>query len=99
MAVGEDDADELLRAFSHPARRDILRHCWHERQSAGALTTASGLAAASVSEHLKVLRKCGLVVLHKEGTFRWYVADRARVADLAGWLRDFPPLADPEGAP
>jgi DNA-binding transcriptional ArsR family regulator len=90
MAVGEDEADELLRAFSHAARREILRRCWHGRQSAGALTSASGLAAASVSEHLKVLRKCGLVVLHKEGTFRWYQTDRDRVTDLAAWMHDFP---------
>jgi DNA-binding transcriptional ArsR family regulator len=33
---------------------------------------ASGLSAASVSEHLKVLRKTGLVVLERQGPFRLY---------------------------
>ena len=81
--------DELFRAFAHPARRDILRLCRHEPQSAGALTSALGLAAASVSEHLKVLRKSGLVVLEKQGTFRWYRTDPDRVAALAQWLLTF----------
>lgn len=41
-------------------------------QAAGELAAASGLAAASVSEHLKVLRKTGLVVLERRGRFRLY---------------------------
>jgi DNA-binding transcriptional ArsR family regulator len=86
VALHPDEADELLRALSHPARRELLRLCWHERQPAGALTEALGLAAASVSEHLKVLRKSGLLVLHKQGTFRRYAASPTRVAALGEWL-------------
>ena len=41
-------------------------------QAAGELAAASGLSAASVSEHLKVLRKTGLVVLERRGRFRLY---------------------------
>ena len=44
-------------------------------QAAGELAAASGLAAASVSEHLKVLRKTGLVVLERQGRFRLYRTD------------------------
>src|SRR5262245_61760970 len=60
VALSAEDADELLRALAHPARREILRQCWREPKSAGALTSTLGLAAASTSEHLKVLRKTGL---------------------------------------
>jgi DNA-binding transcriptional ArsR family regulator len=85
-----DEADELLRALAHPARREILRQCWDAPASAGALSTALELAPASTSEHLKVLRKSGLVVLTKDGTFRWYQADRQRVAAVSQWLGAFP---------
>jgi DNA-binding transcriptional ArsR family regulator len=43
-----------------------------QAQAAGELAAASGLSAASVSEHLKVLRKTGLVVLERQGRFRLY---------------------------
>ena len=89
-ALGEEEADELLRALAHPARREILRRCWDEPVPAGALAGALDLAPASVSEHLKVLRKTGLAVLTREGTFRWYRADPHRVAALAAWLATFP---------
>lgn len=52
--------DELLRALAHEARRQILEACRERTQPAGALVTLVGLAPASVSEHLKVLRKTGL---------------------------------------
>ena len=73
-----------------PARREILRRCWDAPASAGALSAALELAPASTSEHLKVLRKLGLVVLTKDGTFRCYQADPQRVAAVSQWLRAFP---------
>ena len=90
MVLSESEADELLRALAHPARREILRQCWDGPASAGTLSTALDLAPASTSEHLKVLRKTGLVVLTKEGTFRWYQADRHRLRAVSHWLGTFP---------
>jgi DNA-binding transcriptional ArsR family regulator len=85
----DEEADELLRALAHPARRAILRLCWTRRESAGELSASLGLAPASVSEHLKVLRKVGLVVLTAEGTFRWYRTVPGRVTAVGDWLMNF----------
>jgi DNA-binding transcriptional ArsR family regulator len=91
MDVGSDDeADELLRALAHPARRQILREGWHRSVSAGALTEALGLTGPSVSEHLRVLRKTELVVLTRSGTFRLYRTNVALVHALTRWLTEFP---------
>lgn len=88
--LAEDDADELLRALSHPARREILRRCWAGPVTAGELSSVLDLAAASTSEHLRVLRKVGLVVLTKEGTYRRYHTDHGRVAAISRWVAEFP---------
>ncbi len=52
-------------------------------QAAGDLAAASGLSAASVSEHLKVLRKTGLVVLERQGRFRLYRTEPSCVLAVA----------------
>jgi DNA-binding transcriptional ArsR family regulator len=82
--------DERLRALAHPVRRDLFAACLAEPQPAGALVERTGLAAASVSEHLKVLRKTGLLVLESRGRFRLYSANpdavRETLAALAAWL-------------
>ena len=54
-----------------------------QAQAAGELAAASGLSAASVSEHLKVLRKTGLVVLERQGRFRLYRTDPSCVRAVA----------------
>jgi DNA-binding transcriptional ArsR family regulator len=63
-----------------------------EPRAAGDLAAMSSLAMASVSEHLKVLRKTGLVILETRGRFWFYRTDRERLAagvtrlgDLAGF--------------
>jgi DNA-binding transcriptional ArsR family regulator len=62
--------------------------CRDESQTAGDLAAASELAMASVSEHLKVLRTCGLIVLERDGRFRRYRADRKLVRALSALLRN-----------
>jgi DNA-binding transcriptional ArsR family regulator len=74
--------DELLRAVAHPARRRILAIAADAPVSAGDLARTLGLANATTSEHLKVLRKTGLVTMTVHGTWRLYRTDRARVAEL-----------------
>lgn len=72
-----EDLDEVMRALAHKERRMFLRACLHERRPAGELAEQSILSLATVSEHLKVLRKTGLVTLEKDGRFWYYQTDRA----------------------
>lgn len=73
--MGDDELDECLRALAHPARREILRLTAARELPAGEIAAALGVAPATASEHLKVLRKTGFVVLTAEGTWRRYRAD------------------------
>jgi DNA-binding transcriptional ArsR family regulator len=77
--VESDALDELLRALAHNERRIFLEACLEERRAAGDLAERSSLSLATVSEHLKVLRKTGLVTLEKDGRFWFYQTDRARL--------------------
>jgi len=76
------DLDELLRAMASAQRRSILQHVWVRERGAGELADRLGLAPASVSEHLKVLRKVGLVAMRVDGTYRLYQAQPERLGEL-----------------
>ena len=67
----------MLRALAHDQRRQFVHACLAQECSAGELAEQSHLSLASVSEHLKVLRKCGLLVLEVRGRFWMYRSDRA----------------------
>lgn len=75
--------DEILRALAHPDRRSFVEACLHEEQAAGDLASLSELSLATVSEHLKVLRKSGLLVLERRGRFWMYRTDAALLGDAA----------------
>ena len=77
-----EDLDELLRAMASAQRRVILQHVWVSERGAGELADRLGLAPASVSEHLKVLRKTGLVTMRVHGTYRLYQARPERLGEL-----------------
>jgi DNA-binding transcriptional ArsR family regulator len=65
----------VLRALSHPDRRMFVVACRDEPKAAGELAEMSSLSVATVSEHLKVLRTAGLLVLDKQGRNWFYRAD------------------------
>lgn len=83
-----DELDRSVRAVSHGTRRQILRMCADELVSAGDIAAHIDLAPASVSEHLKVLRKNELVLVDREGT-RWlYATNTARLGLVLDALRE-----------
>lgn len=85
--------DEVLRALAHPVRRALLRACMARARPAMELAEAVGEPAATVSEHLKVLRKTRLVELEVRGRFRIYRASPdvlAAAGDALGELASGP---------
>jgi uncharacterized protein YndB with AHSA1/START domain len=78
---GETDLDARMHALRSRTRREILSRIWDRDLAAGEIAGAFALTAATISEHLAVLRRAGLVEMTKVGTSRRY---RARPAALAG---------------
>lgn len=76
----------MLRALAHPDRRAFVVACTERPKAAGELAELSSLSLATVSEHLKVLRTAGLLVLDKQGRYWIYRTDpkvlRAAIAAL-----------------
>jgi len=75
--------DEVLRALAHPDRRSFVVACLDAEKAAGDLASLSELSLATVSEHLKVLRKSGLLVLERRGRFWMYRTDAALLERVA----------------
>jgi DNA-binding transcriptional ArsR family regulator len=81
------DLDQVLRALSHPDRRQFVLACRDNPRAAGELAEMSSLSVATVSEHLKVLRTSGLLVLDKQGRNWFYKTDPAVLSAMLKQLR------------
>lgn len=95
--------DEILLArickgLGHPARIRILRHLMAEDKCVcGRIVAVMPLAQSTVSQHLKVLRDCGLVRGEVEGPRTCYCVNRdtlARFTPLIHGLLDAAPATE-----
>lgn len=80
--------DGKLQALADPTRRAILLRTWDRELPAGALAEGFSISRPAVSQHLRVLRKAGLVRVRKEGTRRLYSARPDGLKDVMKFFED-----------
>ncbi len=79
----EHEVALLAKALGHPARVRIMRLLLaRDACYCGQLVDELGLAQATVSQHLKILKDAGFVVGEIEGLRTCYCAGRDRLAGL-----------------
>ncbi|MFJ9363775.1 ArsR/SmtB family transcription factor [Nocardia sp. NPDC101769] len=86
----------IFEALGDPIRRYILELVAGGEQPAGAIVETvraqASISQPGVSQHLKVLRDAGLVIVRAEGTRRFYALDAQGVETAQAWLAG---LGDP----
>jgi DNA-binding transcriptional ArsR family regulator len=83
---------EVFEAIAQPRRREILRLLAGGELSAGEIASRFDVTQPAISQHLKVLRECGLVSERRDGTRRYYRARPEGLGDLHSFLSDFFPV-------
>jgi len=79
----ELDIAQLAKALGHPTRVRMLRMLLsHDACYCGELVDEVGLAQATTSQHLKVLKDAGLIVGQIEGPRTCYCPNSERLAEL-----------------
>ena len=79
---------EIFKALSDPVRRDILSMLKNGRMSAGAIAYKFDMTGATVSYHLKVLKKAGLIDEDKQKTFVYYHLNQPVLEKAMAWMED-----------
>jgi DNA-binding transcriptional ArsR family regulator len=80
---------EGFAALGDPTRREIFARIAERPRAVGELASELPVSRPAVSQHLKVLKKAGLVVDRPAGNRRIYQADPAGVAALRAELETF----------
>jgi DNA-binding transcriptional ArsR family regulator len=81
--------ETVLEALGDRTRRQIVHRLRAGPASVGELAAAMPVSRPAVSQHLTVLRRCGLVRYEELGTRNVYQLDRAGLGELRAWLEDF----------
>ncbi|REG87470.1 ArsR/SmtB family transcription factor [Winogradskyella sediminis] len=77
FTVGQNEISSIAKVLGHPARIAILEHLFKiDSCICGDLVDEIGLAQPTISQHLKELKKIGLIKGNIEGTSVCYCIDK-----------------------
>ena len=79
---------DTFKALSDPARRDILEMLKNKPLSAGEIAKQFDMTQATVSYHLKVLKKADLIRENRKENFIYYELNLTVLEELMMWLSD-----------
>ena len=80
---------DTLKALSDPTRRKILEILKKGPLSAGEIGEHFEMTGATLSHHLSILKKAGLVDDSKKGTFVYYEINTSVMEDILTWVSGF----------
>ena len=78
----------LFKSLNDPTRREILQLLKKSDLTAGEIADHFSISKPSISHHLEILKRAGLVSSRKEGQFRYYSINTSLVEDLLQWVLD-----------
>lgn len=81
--------NEIFRALSDPARREILELLKSGNLPAGEIAGHFTMTQATVSYHLKILKRTGLIRETRKKNFIYYELNPARLNGIRKWLSQF----------
>src|SRR5580700_7727568 len=80
---------DAFNAIAEPRRREILSFLVVQERQVGEIVLAVGLDQPSVSKHLGVLRRVGLVHVRRNGRHRLYRTNAEAIRPLYEWTETF----------
>ena len=101
MTSSDSSLDKALHAIADPTRRrilQVLREGAAERKQTGKSSTGPCLCGGEIEErirltqptishHMAILTKAGLVEANKQGQWRWYRRNEKAIRQVAKMLR------------
>ncbi len=79
---------ETFKALSDPVRREILTLLKQKPLSAGEIGGHFDMTGATISYHLNILKKAGLLHESREKNFIYYQLNTSVVEEVMLWLSD-----------
>ncbi len=85
---------DTFKALGDPVRRQILEYLKAGPMSAGEIAQRFSMAQATVSYHLSILRKSGLILETRDKNFIYYELNISVFEDLMLWISQFRKAGD-----
>ena len=89
MQAADETLDRVFGALADPTRRAILARVAGREATVNQLVDAFDLAQPTISKHLKVLERAGLISRGREAQFRPVRLNPGALAGADRWIGDY----------
>ena len=79
---GLEQAAECLRTLAHPHRLRMVQMMLQGRYTVGELAEACGIQSHMASEHLRLMKHCGLLASERDGRKTYYRVAEPHLASI-----------------
>jgi DNA-binding transcriptional ArsR family regulator len=80
---------DVFQAIADPIRRDIIGLVARQSMNLNSIAENFSVSRPAISQHIKVLTECGLVVILRQGRERICQARLAPLNQVADWIEPF----------
>ncbi|MEF2782622.1 MAG: autorepressor SdpR family transcription factor [Clostridium sp.] len=77
---------ETFKALSDPTRREIVHLLKDGKMTAGDIVSHFSSTNATISHHLSILKKAGLILDEKKGKYIYYELNTSVIDEIIGWV-------------
>ena len=77
---------DVFQAIADPNRRAIIGLLAKQKLTVNAVAEHFPISRPAISRHIKILRECGLVVVHRQGRERYCEARLDKLNEVSDWI-------------
>ncbi len=82
------DAAECLRTLAHPHRLRMVQMILHGKYTVGELAEACEIRSHMASEHLRLMKHCGLLASERDGRRTYYQVAEPHLASIMSCIEE-----------
>jgi DNA-binding transcriptional ArsR family regulator len=77
---------DVFQAIADPTRRSIISLLSKQPMNAGTIAVEFEMSRSAISQHIKILQECGLVVIHQQGRERYCTLQFDKLREVTSWV-------------
>lgn len=80
---------DVFQAIADPTRREIISMIANQTLNLNAIADGFEVSRSAISQHIKILEECGIVVINQKGRERYCYVQPKKMKEIDDWLAPF----------
>ena len=80
---------DVFQAIADPTRREIINLIAYKPLNLNSIAENFDVSRPAISQHIKILTECGLIVMKKQGRERYCEAKLQQLSEVSKWIEQY----------